>query len=68
MKSYRDHTLGAKERASLLLKEMSLDEKMAQINCVFLLIRMPITLKNSAGDKIRNGRSKHAGNAQDGDT
>ena len=35
MKSYRDHTLGAKERASLLLKEMSLDEKMAQINCVF---------------------------------
>ena len=23
MKSYRDHTLGAKERASLLLKEMS---------------------------------------------
>ena len=45
MKSYRDHTLGAKERASLLLKEMSLDEKMAQINCVFPLIRMPITLK-----------------------
>ena len=35
MKSYRDYTLGAKERASLLLKEMSLDEKMAQINCVF---------------------------------
>ena len=35
MKSYRDYSLGAKERASLLLKEMSLDEKMAQINCVF---------------------------------
>ena len=31
MKSYRDYSLGAKERASLLLKEMSLDEKMAQI-------------------------------------
>ena len=35
MKSYRDYSLGAKERASLLLKEMSLDEKMAQINCCF---------------------------------
>lgn len=39
MKSYRDHTLGAKERASLLLKEMSLDEKMAQINCVFPFVQ-----------------------------
>lgn len=69
MKSYRDHTLGAKERASLLLKEMSLDEKMAQINCVFPFDQDAYNFgKNSAGDKIRNGRSKHAGNAQDGDT
>ena len=35
MKSYGIIHWGAKERASLLLKEMSLDEKMAQINCVF---------------------------------
>ena len=35
MKKYLDKTLEAKERARLLLEEMSLDEKMAQINCIF---------------------------------
>ena len=32
VKKYLDKTLEAKERARLLLEEMSLDEKMAQIN------------------------------------
>ena len=45
MKSYRDHTLGAKERASLLLKEMSLTKRWHRLTVFFLLIRMPITLK-----------------------
>ena len=35
VKKYLDKTLEAKERARLLLEEMSLDEKMAQINCIF---------------------------------
>ena len=34
-KSYKDSALAPEERASLLLKEMNLDEKMAQVNCVF---------------------------------
>ena len=34
-KSYKDSALASEERASLLLKEMNLDEKMAQVNCVF---------------------------------
>lgn len=35
MKKYMDINLSASERAKLLLSEMSLDEKMAQINCIF---------------------------------
>ena len=35
MKEYMDKTRSAGERARLLLAEMSLDEKMAQINCIF---------------------------------
>ena len=35
MKTYMDKTLSAKERARLLLDRMNLDEKMAQINCIF---------------------------------
>lgn len=34
-KEYLDQTLGAKERAKALLKEMSVEEKMAQVNCIF---------------------------------
>lgn len=33
--SYRNSRLSAEKRASLLLEEMSLEEKMAQVNCVF---------------------------------
>lgn len=32
---YMDTSLSAKERAKALLSELSLDEKMAQINCLF---------------------------------
>lgn len=32
---YRDASLSARERAALLLGEMSLEEKMAQVNCIF---------------------------------
>lgn len=35
MKAYENTNLSAKERAELLLKELSLDEKMAQVNCYF---------------------------------
>ena len=35
MKSYMDTALDAEERAKLLLTEMTLEEKMAQINCIF---------------------------------
>ena len=34
-KTYKDSTLTPEERASLLLQELNLDEKMAQVNCVF---------------------------------
>lgn len=34
-KDYKNVNLSAKQRAILLLEEMSLDEKMAQINCIF---------------------------------
>ena len=33
--NYRNSRLSPEERASLLLQEMSLEEKMAQVNCVF---------------------------------
>ena len=33
--NYRNSRISPEERASLLLKEMSLEEKMAQVNCVF---------------------------------
>ena len=33
--NYRNDKLSPEERASLLLQEMSLEEKMAQVNCVF---------------------------------
>lgn len=33
--AYLDKSLSAKERAKALLKELSLDEKMAQVNCIF---------------------------------
>lgn len=32
---YMDRTLPPKERAKLLLEDLSLDEKMAQVNCIF---------------------------------
>ena len=35
MKDYRNAALQPKERAELLLQEMTLDEKMAQLACVF---------------------------------
>ncbi len=34
-KKYMDTSLSSKERAQLLLDELSLDEKMAQVNCIF---------------------------------
>lgn len=34
-KTYLDTTVSPVERANLLLSEMTLDEKMAQVNCVF---------------------------------
>ena len=35
MKAYENTNLSATERAEALLKELSLDEKMAQVNCYF---------------------------------
>ena len=35
MKDYKDTALSPKERAQALLADMSLDEKMAQVNCLF---------------------------------
>jgi len=35
MESYMDKSLSPRERAKLLLAEMTLDEKMAQVNCAF---------------------------------
>lgn len=34
-KEYLNQKLGAEKRAQALLKEMSLEEKMAQVNCIF---------------------------------
>ena len=34
-KKYMDQSFTAKERARMLLEELSLDEKMAQVNCIF---------------------------------
>lgn len=34
-RKYMDTMLQPEERAKILLKEMSLDEKMAQVNCIF---------------------------------
>ena len=33
--NYMNNKLSPEERASLLLQEMSLEEKVAQVNCVF---------------------------------
>ena len=34
-KKYSDKSIAPLERAKLLLQELTLDEKMAQINCIF---------------------------------
>ena len=53
MKEYMDTTLSPRERAELLMKEMNLDEKMAQLVGVFAIMgaedRMAAFFKNGIG-------------------
>ena len=53
MKEYMDTTLSPRERAKLLMKEMNLDEKMAQLVGVFAIKgaedRMAAFFKNGIG-------------------
>ncbi len=53
MKTYMDTSLSAKERAELLLRELSLDEKLAQLTGVFFINgmekRMAPFFKNGIG-------------------
>lgn len=51
MKKYMDSSLPAKERARLLLEEMTVDEKLGQLTCVF----GRAALEDQTGDLLKNG-------------
>lgn len=44
-KRYLDTSLAAETRARLLLEELSLDEKMAQVNCIFPLVKSILIIR-----------------------
>lgn len=49
MRSYMDASLPAKERAKLLLDEMTLEEKVRQISCSSVLMIMPLEMQDLKG-------------------
>ena len=49
MKSYTDVALPAKERAKLLLDELTLEEKVRQISCSSVLMIMPLEMQDLLG-------------------